>query len=216
MYARPDMCTPVLVDTLGGTGESTDLAIGFHLIWIPRPTRIVGYGIYGLALTGESYRIWIVRSHRLTLLPYGPAIENSDTLKRIFDDTTPKIRDGIMVPAPAGGALTRFVHLQLPNPVDILVPGLYYIGIARTKTLGTGEKLFGSYHPGYLRGMRDLMSTLTVASSTLNTFDPATLATLDLDVTIANQDFEFPSSDYTVARLCNTDVRLLAVRFRNG
>ncbi len=216
MYARPDMCTPVLVDTLGGMGDSTDLAIGFHLTWIPRPIRLVGYCIYGLALTSESYRIWMVRSHRLTLLPYGPAIENSDTLRRIFDDVTPKTRDAIMAPAVDGGALTRFVHLQLPNPVDILTPGLYYVGIARTKSMGTGEKLFGSYHPGYLRGIRDMMSKVTVAATAINTFDPADLAELHLDDPIVDQDFEFPSSDYTVARLCNADVRLLTVRFRNG
>jgi len=208
------------VSSLSGAGSS-NLALGFHLVVIDQPLRIRGYHFQGKSISSADWRLWLIRSHAQTCLPYGPAITNSDTFKRTAGDTNAdRTRDKIGTPqvwGPTGTSTTRYVDFLLPNVVEIDRPGIYYIGAARSNVLTMGETYYGSWLAGYSRGVRDMMSTETVANSSIGSFDPATLTDLNLANQLKDQKFKFPSEDPSgQVYICNIDFGLITERWFDG
>ena len=205
---------------MSALGDSEDLAIGFHLIVVDQPLRIRGYHFQGRVVQSASWRFWLVRSHDKLGVPYGPAIEKSDTGERIAGNTNANDkRDKIGIPqieGPSGVSTTRFVDFLLPNVVKIEKPGIYYVGSARHVELVTNEIYYGSWMASYSRGLRDMMSTESVSTGDIGTFDPASLTALDTGAPLDQQFFVFPSEDPTVTRICNIDVALITERWFNG
>lgn len=136
-YGRPHGAVPLSVTSLTDVSGPTSLAIGFHLCLIPRPLRIAGYSFAGEGFQETNYRLWMHRANEQTGLPVGAAIAKSDTGVRLIGPgtSTATRRDSIRTPAiddfASALVATRYVDLLLPNVVEILVPGVYWIGVNR-------------------------------------------------------------------------------------
>ncbi|HMS56581.1 MAG TPA: hypothetical protein PKA27_14400 [Fimbriimonadaceae bacterium] len=215
-YGRPHGWALATIDDLSAGGGG-DIAIGFHLIVVERPLRVVGYRINGFNISPTAWRFWIHCSHRQCGLPYREAMDNSDTFDRnLVAPSGTKNRDTIMQaeigPTPTDNLM--FVDILLPNPVTIAKAGIYWVGMARDRTLESGETYLGSVIRPYSRGLRDLCSTESVAG--VGDFSPGSLAEFDVDAPLDEQNFEFPGSEWTDLSLCNVDVGLLTTRWWNG
>lgn len=208
----------ILVPSPAGTPGK--LIIGFHLVVIDRPIRIRGYHFQGTNV-GGTWRLWLVRSNLQSGLPYGPAIELSDTLGRVAGDTnTSRTRDKVGVTSiwgPTAASTTQYIDFVLPNVVEIIEPGVYWIGIARDSAVSFGEAYYGSWLAGYVRGLRDLMSTeVAISEGSISSFDPASLTTINLANPLRQQKFVFPDEDPDIVSICNIAVGLITERWFNG
>lgn len=118
------------------------VAIGFHLIVVTRPLRISGYQFRGQNISASDWRLWINRSHEMTGLPYGPAIEFSDTSRHVNSATATlsEINPACPLIEAVGSVPSDIetVTLVLPNVLFIDTPGVYWIGIAHDNSTKTG------------------------------------------------------------------------------
>lgn len=203
----------------GFSGSPGKLRIGFHLIVVDRPIRVRGYHFQGTNIAG-SWRFWLNRANSQTGLPYGPAIELSDTFERIAGDTnSDRTRDKVGVTSiwgPTAASTTQYIDFVLPNVVEIIEPGVYWIGIARNSPVNVGEAYYGSWLAGYIRGLRDLKSTEVINDTSIGSFDPASLTAINLANPLRQQKFVFPDEDPDSLDICNVAVGLITERWFNG
>lgn len=204
-FCRPVGSTEVMVTTNVTSGDYANL--GCHLMVVDRKIFVSGYHFAGRNIpSNKPIRLWTYRVNEKTLLPYGPAIERSDTfLRTINSASSSQSRDVARPPVlrylgASTDAAERYVDIQLPEGFFILIPGMYYIAVLMD-TFHTNEEYFGSWIQGYSRGTRDCIFEEAVDFE--DPAAPAYCGTLDLAEPLYNHKWFFPPTSISNASLCN-------------
>ncbi|HMS55588.1 MAG TPA: hypothetical protein PKA27_09335 [Fimbriimonadaceae bacterium] len=214
-YCRPHGCVRNIVTTFAD--EEVVVAIGFHMLVVTRKLRVAGYQFCGKNLQGD-WRLALIKANEFTGLPYGPALKGSDTTRTINPGTSTNTRrDTALLPIVNGyGAPTTIetVSFVLPNVVEIMTPGIYYVMIASdTSNSGGSIEYYGSYHDGYARGLRDILSKFGALE--VSEIDPAAITEYSPSMEDPNDFFYYPTQPGTM-RICNIDVGLLTEEWFDG
>lgn len=194
--------------------DTTEYAVGFHLLVVTQPMRVAGYMFRGKNVSQDYWRLWLTTSNPLTGLPVGPALKGSDVTRLVQPGTGVNTRrDTALAPIIKIGATVsdiRVLSIQLPNIV-YLFPGFHWVGIAHYNEMAGGEYYLGSYVHAHHRGLRDLLS---VPETVELDFDPAVLTAYDFSSVDPNTLFTLPEEGDM--RICNIDVALLTEEWFNG
>ncbi|HMS55473.1 MAG TPA: hypothetical protein PKA27_08740 [Fimbriimonadaceae bacterium] len=191
--------------------------VGFHLLVVTRKLRVSGYQFCGKNCTGD-WRLALLKANEFTGLPYGPALKGSDTTRTINPGTSTNTRrDTALLPivdGATGPTTFETVTFVLPNVVEIVMPGLYYVMIATDSSNAGGSiQYYGSYLDGYARGLRDIMSRFVTYDVSL--IDPAVITEYSPATEDPNDLFYYTDIQGTM-RICNIDVGLLTEEWFDG
>lgn len=214
-YCRPHGCVRNVVTSF--TDEEVVVAIGFHMLVVTRKLRVSGYQFCGKQMQVD-WRLALIKANEFTGLPYGPALKGSDTIRTINPGTTTnERRDTALLPIVngyGGPTTVETVSFVLPNVVEIITPGIYYVLIAcDTSNTGGSIQYYGSYHDGYARGLRDIMSKIGVLE--VSEIDPASITEYSPATEDPNDLFYYTTAQGTM-RICNIDVGLLTEEWVDG